>query len=92
VAVGQFINTEEPDPISSMRCANVCRRKSLPRASVPERGQVAKYSVEKSSPLRAKQARDVLEQRELGSYIPKHPSAFVPKVALVGAGESLSGG
>jgi hypothetical protein len=67
-------------------------------ASVPQRGQVAKYGVEKKSVVRAKKAEDVLEQREAGSYIPKQSDALRPEVTFVlgtfsfaGKGMSLTG-
>jgi hypothetical protein len=40
VAVGQFIDTEEPDALPSVGRANVGCRYNVPLTSVPNRGQV----------------------------------------------------
>ena len=63
----------------------------MPLQSVPNLGQVAKYSVKKKSRLRGKQPGDVLEEREAGSEIPKHSPTLGPEVAFVGAGPALAG-
>ena len=91
LGVSQLIPAEQPDSIPPVRGANGGSWYNLPLTSVPKRGQVAKYAVEKKSRLTCKQAADVFPQREAGSNVPKNTPTLSPQVALVFAGEAFSG-
>jgi hypothetical protein len=102
VAVGQFIDAEEPDPVPSMWRANVGCRYNLPLTSVPNLGQVATYAIEKKScseltirgigiATGGKESRNVLEKGKAGSNVPKHSDALIPEVAFVDNASALAG-
>jgi hypothetical protein len=74
----------------------------LPLTSVPNRGQVATYAIEKKSCSEAtirgigiatagEESCNVLEEGKLGSNVPKHSDALIPEVAFVVAGSSFPG-
>lgn len=80
-----------PDPVPSVRGANGASWNAVPLRVIPERGQVAENSAERSAAIERKQPWDVLQDRVTRLNLANDSGEFRPKVPFVGFAAPRSG-
>jgi hypothetical protein len=78
---------QDEDPLSLMRGAHGCRRKSEPFRIEPERGQLTEDVLEGTSSVSSEKASWVLEKAPSGLNLPNDAERIGPEPAVIGSGE-----